>query len=152
MMLPKDDNRLIIRVVVLCVLWFAVSSVNNIIGKVTLTIFPFPITVTMIQLTSIFIYLKPTLRFMRVSSLDLKLGKRYYLKMIIPLAFAKFLSSVSSHVSLWKVPVSYSHTVKSCMPLFVVVLSRILLGEKQSMNVSEEETIFQMANNVNTAN
>lgn len=135
-MLPKDENKqLIIRVIVLCILWFAVSSINNIIGKLTLNVFPFPITVTMIQLTSIFLYLKPTLRYLRVSSLDLKLGKRYYLKMIIPLAFAKFLSSVSSHVSIWRVPISYSHTVKSAMPLFVVVLSRILLGEKQTMNV-----------------
>jgi len=136
MMLPKDESKqLIIKVVVLCILWFAVSSINNIIGKVVLNRFPFPITVTMIQLVSIFIFLRPTLKYLRVSSLDLKLGKRYYLKMIIPLAFAKFLSSVSSHVSLWKVPVSYSHTVKSAMPLFVVVLSRVLLGEKQTMNI-----------------
>ena len=110
-MLPKDENKqLIIKVMFLCCLWFAVSSINNIIGKVTLNVFPFPITVTMIQLSSIFLYLRPTLKYLRVSNLDLKLGKRYYLKMIIPLAFAKFLSSVSSHISLWKVPISYSHT------------------------------------------
>lgn len=101
-MLTKDENKqLILKVVVLCILWFSISSVNNIIGKVTLNIFPFPISVTMVQLTSIYLYLKPTLKWLRVSNLDLKLGKRYYLKMIIPLAFAKFLSSVSSHVSLW---------------------------------------------------
>jgi len=56
----------------------------------------------------------------------------YHLKMLLPLAFAKFLSSVLAHVSVWKVPVHYAHTVKASMPLFTVLLTRLLFGVRHS--------------------
>ncbi len=87
-------------------------------------------SVTMVQLLSISVYSEPLLRIFVKRRTEIETG--VFRKIIIPLAIGKFLASVSSHVSMWKVPVSYSHTVKATMPLFTVVLVRILFGEKQT--------------------
>ena len=71
--------------------------------------FPYPITVTMVQLLSITIYCGPILRLMGVRR-QTDISWNYYKIIILPLAFGKFLASVLSHVSLYKVPVSYAHT------------------------------------------
>jgi len=124
-----------IRIVVLCLLWYVTSAGNNVIGKLLLQSFPYPITVTIVQLLSITVYSLPALKFIRGSKRVPNIEWSYYIKIIIPLAFGKFFASVSSHISLWAVPVSYAHTVKASMPLFVVILSRVILGEKQTTKI-----------------
>ncbi|KAL1469053.1 hypothetical protein MTO96_004786 [Rhipicephalus appendiculatus] len=124
----------IVKVVLLCVLWYGISSGNNVVGKVVLNSFPYPLTVTMVQLFSITVYSGPVFALWGIRPyLDLEWGT--YMRCIVPLACGKFFSSLTSHVSLWKVPVSYAHTVKATMPLFTVVLSRIILKEKQTWTV-----------------
>ncbi|KAL5275313.1 SLC35E1 family protein [Megaselia abdita] len=122
------------KVILLCFCWYLVSSSNNVIGKMVLNSFPFPMTVTMVQLLSITVYSGPFFRLWRVRT-NTQIEWKYYLRFIIPLAFGKFIASVTSHISLWKVPVSYAHTVKATMPLFTVIITRFLFKEKQTTSV-----------------
>ncbi|CAF4028471.1 unnamed protein product [Adineta steineri] len=124
------------QIVFLCFVWYGVSAAGNVIVKELLNDFPFPLTVTLVQLFSVWILSIPLLHFWKVPAPEYLYQNRiYYLKVIIPLAIGKFLAQLSSHVSLWKVPVSYAHTVKATMPLFTVILSRLILREKQSLSV-----------------
>nr|CAG4637095.1 EOG090X07UV [Ceriodaphnia reticulata] len=135
-MTDRRQLREATRIFILCVFWYLISSSNNVIGKLVLNEFPYPMTLTMVQLLSISLYSGPFLKIWNIRpGLQSSFSKDYYWKLIIPLAFGKFLSSVFSHISIWKVPVSFAHTVKASMPLFTVVLSRILMGEKQTLPV-----------------
>uniref|UniRef100_A0A1A9Z2E3 Sugar phosphate transporter domain-containing protein n=1 Tax=Glossina pallidipes TaxID=7398 RepID=A0A1A9Z2E3_GLOPL len=126
----RTGSRHVLIVLTLCILWYIVSSSNNVIGKMVLNEFPYPMTVTMIQLCSITLYSGPFFNLWGIRKYQ-DMERNYYLRIIVPLAFGKFFSSVASHVSLWKVPVSYAHTVKATMPLFTVILTRLIFNEKQ---------------------
>uniref|UniRef100_A0A8D8ZNP5 Solute carrier family 35 member E1 homolog n=1 Tax=Cacopsylla melanoneura TaxID=428564 RepID=A0A8D8ZNP5_9HEMI len=128
------ETREILSVVILCLLWYVVSSSNNVVGKMLLSDFPYPMTVTMIQLLSITVYSEIFFNMWGIRKY-VDMSWSYYFKLIVPLALGKFIASVLTHVSIWKVPVSYAHTVKATMPLFTVILSRIILREKQTTKV-----------------
>ncbi|KAK0074671.1 hypothetical protein PV325_007959 [Microctonus aethiopoides] len=134
-MVEKHEGRETVTILFLCVLWYVVSSSNNVVGKLLLSEFPYPMTVTMVQLTSITILSGPFFSLWGVRKSSAEISWRYYFRLIVPLALGKFLANVFSHVSIWKVPVSYAHTVKATMPIFTVILSRIILREKQTNRV-----------------
>ncbi|XP_064606370.1 solute carrier family 35 member E1 homolog [Liolophura sinensis] len=133
-MTDHADYFTVVKVISLCAAWYTVSSAQNIIGKTLLSDFPYPMTVAMVQLMSICLYTIPVTKVLSVPPVK-NIPRRYYLSLIIPLALAKFTNSVTAHISIWKVPVSYAHTVKATMPLFTVLLSRILMGERQTYQV-----------------
>ncbi len=99
------------KLVLLCIAWYTVSSGNNVVGKMVLSDFPYPMTLSMVQLFSISIYLVPFLWVWNVPPTT-HMPIKYWFTMILPLVFGKFFSSVSGHISIWKVPVSYAHTGK----------------------------------------
>lgn len=104
-----EKSRQICSVTALCLVWYVISSSNNVIGKMVLSTFPYPLTVTMVQLTSIALYSGPFFNMWAVRRYT-DIPWPYYMRLIVPLALGKFFSSVTSHISIWKVPVSYAHT------------------------------------------
>ncbi|XP_011405219.1 PREDICTED: solute carrier family 35 member E1-like [Amphimedon queenslandica] len=122
------------KVICLCLLWYVSGAGNSIAAKKALSIFPYPMTVSMLHLLAMNCLLGPALTLLDIPPTP-HLSKRFYIKRLIPLAISKGLGSISSHFSLWRVPVSYLHTVKALVPLFTVVLSTIILKESYSWKV-----------------
>lgn len=98
-----------IKIVFLCVIWFCFSSATNIVGKQILTVFPYPTTLTMVQLMVINCFLGPSLTLLNVKESP-HVSRRHFMRRIAPLGVGKIMASVSAYISILKVPVSYSHT------------------------------------------
>uniref|UniRef100_A0A915JL00 Sugar phosphate transporter domain-containing protein n=1 Tax=Romanomermis culicivorax TaxID=13658 RepID=A0A915JL00_ROMCU len=131
--LHVENYRFCFTIVTLCTIWYLASSSANIVNKIILDKFPFPLTVAMSSLLGTSLYSLPLLRQLSIS--HAKLSCKYLLIYLVPLALGKIIAVASSYVSLWKVPLSYAHTVKATMPLFTVLCARLLLSEKQTLVV-----------------
>ncbi|XP_072023918.1 solute carrier family 35 member E1-like [Amphiura filiformis] len=128
---PADVYREGCRVVFLCAMWYTSSLFQNVINKHLFHEFPYPTTVSMAHMLSVAVFLGPVLTIWKVSPPEI-IEKRKFYYLIIPLAFGKFFASISAEFSILKVSVSFAHTVKATMPIFTVLLSRFILGEKQT--------------------
>ncbi|KAF6157045.1 hypothetical protein GIB67_041506, partial [Kingdonia uniflora] len=52
---------------------------------------------------------------------------------ILPLAIVHTMGNLFTNVSLWKVVVSFTHTIKAMEPFFSILLSAMFLGEVRSL-------------------
>ena len=100
-----------LKIILICLMWYLCSASDNIIGKVVLSDFPYPMTMTMVQLLTTSVFLGPFLPCVGATKRG-HYERRYFFIMILPLALGKFISSVSSYISIWRVSVSYAHTGK----------------------------------------
>ncbi|CAK9176133.1 unnamed protein product [Ilex paraguariensis] len=107
--------------------WYLLNIYFNFFNKQVLKVYPFPATVTAFQfgcgtvivllMWAFNLYPKPKLT-------------KSQLAVIVPLAVMHTMGNLLTNVSIGKVAVSFTHTIKALEPFFTVVLSVLLLGER----------------------
>jgi len=107
-------------------LWYLFNIYFNIANKTVLKAFPFPLTCTTLQFAVGGV--------LALSMWGLRLHKRPELTRdalvgILPLAVVHTLGNLLTNVSLGKVAVSFTHTIKAMEPFFSVALSAAFLGD-----------------------
>ncbi|XP_047307411.1 phosphoenolpyruvate/phosphate translocator 1, chloroplastic-like [Impatiens glandulifera] len=110
----------------LFVLWFLFNIYFNIYNKQVLKVYPFPITVSTVQFAvgTLLVIIMWTFNLYKRPKIS---GAQ--LAAILPLALVHTLGNLFTNLSLGKVSVSFTHTVKAMEPFFSVVLSAMFLGE-----------------------
>ncbi|KAE9467401.1 hypothetical protein C3L33_00688, partial [Rhododendron williamsianum] len=114
-------------------LWFLFNIYFNIYNKQVLKVFPFPLTISTIQFAAgtILVTLMWTLNLYKRPKIS---GAQ--LAVILPLAMVHTLGNLFTNMSLGKVAVSFTHTIKAMEPFFSVVLSAMFLGEDSLDNIT----------------
>ncbi|CAO2163634.1 unnamed protein product [Urochloa humidicola] len=113
-------------------LWYLFNIYFNIYNKQVLKVFPYPINVTEVQFAvgsavALFLWITGILKRPKISGAQLLA--------ILPLAVVHTLGNVFTNMSLGKVAVSFTHTIKAMEPFFSVLLSAIFLGELPTLSV-----------------
>ncbi|KAF5957516.1 hypothetical protein HYC85_004741 [Camellia sinensis] len=111
-------------------LWYLFNIYFNIYNKQVLKVFPFPLTVTTVQFAigTVLVILMWTTNLYRRPKIS---GAQ--LAAILPLAVVHTLGNLFTNMSLGKVAVSFTHTIKAMEPFFSVVLSAMFLGEMPTL-------------------
>ncbi|KAL7615941.1 hypothetical protein Lser_V15G01034 [Lactuca serriola] len=106
--------------------WYLFNIYFNIYNKQVLEVFPNPVTLTAVQLAvgTTIIFLTWALNLHKWPNIS-----RTQLVAILPLAVMHTLGNFSTNMSLGKVSVSFTHTIKAMEPFFTVILSTMFLGE-----------------------
>ncbi|MCD9642739.1 Palmitoyl-protein thioesterase 1 [Datura stramonium] len=106
--------------------WYLFNIYFNIYNKQVLKAFHYPVTVTLVQFAvgSVLVILMWTLNLYKRPKIS---GAQ--LAAILPLAVVHTLGNLFTNMSLGKVAVSFTHTIKAMEPFFSVVLSAMFLGE-----------------------
>ncbi|CAH9146124.1 unnamed protein product [Cuscuta epithymum] len=107
-------------------LWYLFNIYFNIYNKQVLKPFHYPVTVTLVQFAvgSVLVTLMWSLNLYKRPKIS---GAQ--LAAIFPLAVVHTLGNLFTNMSLGKVAVSFTHTIKAMEPFFSVVLSAMFLGE-----------------------
>ncbi|GFP79909.1 triose phosphate/phosphate translocator non-green plastid chloroplastic [Phtheirospermum japonicum] len=107
-------------------LWYLFNIYFNIYNKQVLKAFHYPMTVTLVQFAvgTVLVTTMWTLNLYKRPKIS---GAQ--LVAILPLALVHTLGNLFTNMSLGKVAVSFTHTIKAMEPFFSVVLSAMFLGE-----------------------
>ncbi|KAJ8440293.1 hypothetical protein Cgig2_012729 [Carnegiea gigantea] len=114
-------------------LWYLFNIYFNIYNKQVLKVFPYPMTVTVVQFAvgSVFVLLMWTLNIYRRPKISAA-----QLVAILPLAMVHTMGNLFTNMSLGRVAVSFTHTIKAMEPFFSVLLSVLFLGEESLDNIT----------------
>ncbi|KAM0068312.1 putative triose phosphate/phosphoenolpyruvate translocator, sugar phosphate transporter [Helianthus debilis subsp. tardiflorus] len=110
--------------------WYLLNIYFNIFNKQVLKVFPYPTTVTTFQFGC------GTLLILIMWTLKLHPRPKFHKSQIVPvltLAVAHTMGNLLTNISLGKVAVSFTHTIKAMEPFFTVLFSVLLLSERPSM-------------------
>lgn len=107
-------------------LWYLFNIYFNIYNKQVLKVFPYPINITEVQfavgtVAALFMWSTGIIKRPKISGAQLVA--------ILPLAIVHTMGNLFTNMSLGKVAVSFTHTIKAMEPFFSVILSAIFLGE-----------------------
>lgn len=102
----------LVEIIILIIVWYTSSSLNNNLNKMILAedVFPFPYTLTLYQFGSIavFCYLMVLLS----STYKLQTVNTNFAKLVVPLCASQIVAHLLTQSSLQHVPVSFTHTIK----------------------------------------
>ncbi|KAJ0905738.1 putative triose phosphate/phosphoenolpyruvate translocator, sugar phosphate transporter [Helianthus annuus] len=110
--------------------WYLLNIYFNIFNKQVLKVFPYPTTLTTFQFGC------GTLMVLIMWTLKLHPRPKFHKSQIVPvltLAVAHTMGNLLTNISLGKVAVSFTHTIKAMEPFFTVLFSVLLLSERPSM-------------------
>jgi solute carrier family 35 protein E1 len=112
--------------------WYLFNIYFNIYNKQVLKVFPYPITCTTIQfgVGAIWALLMWTLKLHKKPEISSDT-----IKTILPLAVVHTLGNLLTNVSLGRVAVSFTHTIKAMEPFFSVLLSGMFLGDTPTVPI-----------------
>ncbi|KAI6671292.1 hypothetical protein NL676_006177 [Syzygium grande] len=133
--IPEDDSAELrgaartLRLGVMFGVWYLSNIYFNIYSKQVLKVYPFPATVTafLFGCGTVIILLMWASRLHPFPKLT-----RSQLAAILPLAVAHTMGNLLTNISLGRVAVSFTHTIKAMEPFFTVVLASLFLGERPS--------------------
>ncbi|XP_066366059.1 phosphoenolpyruvate/phosphate translocator 3, chloroplastic-like [Miscanthus floridulus] len=112
--------------------WYLLNIYFNIYNKLVLKAIPFPYTITTFHFASGSFFI--TLMWLLNLHPKPRLSLKQYAK-LLPLALIHMLGNVFTNMSLGKVAVSFTHTIKAMEPFFSVLLSALFLGATPSLLV-----------------
>lgn len=132
-----------LSLVLMCASWYTTSVVSNTLNKTILTVFPYPVTLTMIQFLMAVCMGFATIQLSQISRTFYRClpagtvslsGFRYPTREIImatlPMGIFQLFGHIFSHMATSLIPVSLVHTIKALSPLFTVAAYRFVFGVK----------------------
>ncbi|KAK9457158.1 triose-phosphate transporter family-domain-containing protein [Dipodascopsis uninucleata] len=128
-----------VRLIILSLCWYWSSAITNTLTKSILNVFPYPITLTVVQFifvvgwaVTISILSRSALpgfsNMLPFSHKGISRPSKQILYSIGPMAVFQLSGHIFSHIATSKIPVTLVHTIKGLSPLFTVLAYRFLFG------------------------